>query len=274
MKYRYFVNNRDGQIWQASFPRALHFSSWPQLSILSNVGLGMRISKEYTFTSRALTLTGSDEPALLRAGVIGDIHCEDQVLELVLQHFSRMRTDSVLAVGDIVDGVGDVNRVCALLAEHGVLAVAGNHDRWLLEGSMRELPNATAASTLRSEARFWLEQLPKTRSLQTPRGSMLLCHGFGDNDMATVWPEDEGYALQANFALRELIESRQHRFVVCGHSHKPMVRSIQSLIIINAGTLDRRDRQVCSIIDFALGNAEFFDASRGVITSAERFALS
>ena len=83
------------------------------------------------------------------------------------------------------------------------------------------------------------------------RGAMLLCHGFGEDDMATVRPEDEGYALESNFALQALMESRKHRFVICGHSHQPMVRSIQPLTIINAGTLDRRDRQVCSVIDFS-----------------------
>lgn len=206
--------------------------------------------------------------------MIGDIHCEDQVLELVLRHFSSMGTDTVLAVGDIADGVGDVNRACSLLIEHGVLTVAGNHDRWLLEGSMRELPDATAASALRRESRTCLEQLPKTRSFQTSRGSLLLCHGFGENDMATIRPDDDGYALESNLALQLLSRSGSHRFVVCGHSHQPMVRKIGSLLVINAGTLHRCDRQVCSFIDFENGSVEFFDIKGDTISSAERTSFT
>lgn len=206
--------------------------------------------------------------------MIGDIHCEDSVLELVLQHLSTVGADTVLAVGDIVDGVGDVNRACFLLAEQGVLTVVGNHDRWLLEGSMRELPGATAASALRRESRVWLEQLPKTRSFQTSRGSLLLCHGLGEDDLATIRPEDEGYALESNLALQALVRSKKYRLVVCGHSHQPMVRSIGPLIVINAGTLDRNDRQVCSVIDFENGSVEFFDVAGKVISGAERFSLA
>lgn len=219
-------------------------------------------------------MTRSGERVLRRVGVIGDLHCEDEVLELVLLHFSKACADTVLSVGDIVDGTGDVNNVCSLLVQHRVLAVAGNHDRWILTGSMREMANATAISALSSVTREWLAQLPKTRSFQTPSGRLLLCHGLGEDDMAEVGPEDEGYALQSNFALQELVLSGQHRFVVCGHSHKPMVRNIGSLTIINAGTLGREGRQTCVLIDFARGSVEFFDASRGVISSAERFVLT
>jgi predicted phosphodiesterase len=210
---------------------------------------------------------------LRRVGVVGDIHCEDELLELVLRHFAGEGTDATLAVGDIVDGVGDVNRACSLLAEHGVFTVAGNHDRWILERSMRELPNATAAGTLRGEARTWLERLPTTRSFQTPLGGLLLCHGLGEDDMAGLRPDDHGYSPDSNLALWALVESRLHRFVVNGHTHEAMVRKIGQLTIINAGTLDRNCRQVCSVIGFESGSVQFYEVVHGGMTSAERFGL-
>jgi putative phosphoesterase len=210
---------------------------------------------------------------LTRVGVIGDIHGEDEVLDRVLQHFASVGVPTVLAVGDMVDGVGDVNRACSLLAEYGVLAVAGNHDRWILAGRMRDLRDATPAVALTNESRAWIEHLPRTRSFDTPGGPLLLCHGLGEDDMAELRSGDSGYALESNFALQALIESREFRFVVNGHAHERMVRSLGRLTIINAGTLSGGHLQTCCVLDFELGEGEFLDAGRDPITRIERFSL-
>jgi predicted phosphodiesterase len=85
--------------------------------------------------------------ALALIGIIGDVHGEDVRLENALR-FLEAQTENVFCTGDVVDGAGDVNRCCALLQEHGVVTVRGNHDRWLLEGSMRDLKEATPVQEL------------------------------------------------------------------------------------------------------------------------------
>lgn len=211
---------------------------------------------------------------LHRAGVIGDIHCEDAVLDRVLRHFCSMDLDTILSVGDVTDGLGDVNRVCALLREHNVVTVAGNHDRWTLEEAMRALPNATPKDDLTNAHRAWLRQLPMTTTFQTPMGALLLCHGLGENDMAMVRPSHDGYAIEANLDLQSLLKAKRYRFVVSGHSHEPMVRTIGDLTLINAGTLDRHDRQVCCAVDFDEREVEFFDITEHAVIEAELFLLN
>jgi putative phosphoesterase len=221
----------------------------------------------------ALSESSPSGPVLCQVGVIGDIHSEDEALALAIQHFTEAGIDTLLSVGDVVDGAGDVNRACSLIQKHGVLAVCGNHDRWILRDSHRNLPGATASSPLRDDCREWLFQLPQTRSFQTPRGPLLLCHGLGEDDMAALRPDDQGYALESNLALDALVRSKRYRFVINGHTHLPMVRSIRQLTIINAGTLCRFDRQVCSVVDFEQGNVEFFNIKDGRVSRAERFTL-
>ena len=206
---------------------------------------------------------------LRRAGLIGDIHCELGSLQRVIDHFRTWQVDTLLAVGDIADGPGDLTATCALLRQNSVLAVAGNHDRWLLAGEMRELPDATPVAALTPEARAYLGALPKTRLLESPRGKVLLCHGLGEDDMASVRPDDEGIALHNNHALWRLIKNGAQRFVVNGHSHRPMVRTIQGLTILNAGTLHPEHRPVCSIADFDAGKLQLFDVSNAGVTPAE-----
>ncbi len=206
---------------------------------------------------------------LRRAGIIGDIHCEVVRLKRVIEHFHSVGVDSVLAVGDIADGPGDLTEACSLLQAADALVVAGNHDRWLLAAEMRDLPDATPPETVTPEARRYLSLLPKTRLLESPRGRVLLCHGLGDDDMASVRPDDDCEALLANAAFVKLLNARRARFVVNGHSHRPMLRTIDGLTILNAGTLHPKHRPVCSIADFDKGEVQVYDLRGNDVSAAE-----
>ena len=126
---------------------------------------------------------------LTRAAALGDIHTEDLLLEQSLV-FIRQQVDTILGVGDIVDGFGDVNRCCDLLRTNGVHVVRGNHERWLLNDEMRMLNDASKYADIRPDLIVWLETLPATLSFETPDGALLLCHGLGTNDMAKLLPDD------------------------------------------------------------------------------------
>ncbi len=211
---------------------------------------------------------------LARFGAVGDIHCEDALLAAALDHLAVQRLDHVLAVGDIADGRGDVNRCCELLERHGVTAVAGNHDRWLLTEQARDLPEATQLAGVSERTRLFLTQLPRSVRFDTIAGPLLLCHGLGDNDMAKISPDDYGYALESNFELQNLIRS-DHSLVLCGHTHRRMVRSFGALTIVNAGTLRSADTPCFVVLDLDGRFAQFFDlAVDGTVTEAERLSFA
>ncbi len=195
-------------------------------------------------------------------GLIGDVHCEHARLAASLAFFRQRGVDGICAVGDIVDGYGDPDRCVELLAEHDVTAVAGNHERWLLTGVMRELDDATSQNDLSLESRQWLSSLPRTRHLSTVLGSVLLCHGLGEDDMKGVRPEDYGYALETNDALSLLIQ-RGERLVINGHTHRRMVRTISGLTIINAGTLARGWGPCIGVLDLNEPSVSFYDVDEG-----------
>jgi predicted phosphodiesterase len=206
---------------------------------------------------------------LRRAGVIGDIHCEVVRLKRVFEHFHSLGIDTVLAVGDIADGPGDLTEACSILQNAGALVVAGNHDRWLLSAEMRDLPDATQPEAVTPGARAYLSALPKTRLLESPRGRVMLCHGLGEDDMASVRPDDDCEALRGNAAFLKLLAERPARFVINGHSHRPMLRTIDGLTILNAGTLHPMHRPVCSIADFDAGEVQVYDIRGTAISPAE-----
>lgn len=224
---------------------------------------------------------------LRRLGLLGDIHCEDERLATALAFLQTQALDLLCAVGDLVDGPGDVNRTIELLQEHRVITVRGNHERWLFSGEMRSLPESNARGDLVDPAFEYLSLLPTVRRLETVAGSAMLCHGLGTDDMAGVWPADDHLQLHANYPLWQLVSRREFRFVLNGHTHQRLVRNFSNgneaeigLTIINAGTLFRKHRPCFCIADFGAGFVQYFDLEPALtphefqVLPAERFSLA
>lgn len=217
----------------------------------------------------------SEEPTLRRIGVIGDVHAEDAALEAALGFLRGLGDlDALLCTGDIVDGAGDVNRCCALLRQAGARTVRGNHDRWFLETVADRAPGHPHYAIDLFACAF-LAALPSTRRFRTPRGPLLLCHGLGADDMGGVYPDGSGTDPEAIFRLHALAGAAEFRFVLNGHTHRRMVRTVGDLTLINAGTLHRGypDRGFL-VADFERGVAQFYDlADEGTITPANAVPL-
>ena len=168
-----------------------------------------------------------------------------------------------MCVGDIVDGPGDADLTCDILQDKDVVTVAGNHERWFLNGLLRDKPFATQQVSDRTRA--FLQGLPVTLSFETPAGNALLCHAVGDDDESFLRPDTMGYALRDIPALFELMARHDVDFMLAGHSHEIMVRRFEGLTVINAGTIHQDfDAHYC-LVDFENLVASFFYAD------AERF---
>lgn len=196
---------------------------------------------------------------LRTVGVLGDVHCDAVRVATALACFRAERVDAVLAVGDLVDGPGDVNRALELLENHDVLAVAGNHERWLFGEALRELPHASSLRELSDEGARYLRSLPPTRDLDTVGGLALLCHGLGAHDMAKVEAHDQPQDLAQNAPLQELLQAGRYAYVINGHTHSRLVRRIGALTLINAGTLLEGDDPCCLVVDFERESVRVFD---------------
>ena len=210
----------------------------------------------------------------IRIGILGDIHAEDAYLKSALAHLDAAGVDLRVAVGDIVDGRGSVDECYALLVAANVLVVCGNHERWFLDNTMRELPEATPQSAVSPDTMRYLSNLPVELDSESSVGKARLCHGLGANDMAKVNPDDYGYALKVNDDLNALLD-RGYRFVINGHTHRPMARQIGGTTIINGGTLKYDNDPGFLILDTAAGEVEFFRFSRdGSIDLNKRVELN
>jgi predicted phosphodiesterase len=222
--------------------------------------IGLSTQRYWKSTHFAEEILG--KPAMLqKIGVIGDIHAEAVYLQAALEFLRDLPFDALLCTGDVVDGAGDVNTCCQLLADNAVQTVRGNHDDWFLEGQFRDLPDATPIAGIEPDWKEYLSTLPLVREFETPKGLLLLCHGIGYDTMRKVLPDDSGYALESNFELHALIRSGRYRWMVNGHTHQRMVRTIDGLTIVNAGTLLHHHDPGFLTIDFEKGSIQFYEVN-------------
>lgn len=201
--------------------------------------------------------------------LIGDVHAEHDLLERALVTLRGMGVQRVLCVGDIVDGPGSVDRCCELLREHQVIAVRGNHDRWMLHDTLRDIRHATRREDLSHESLAYLESLPAFRSVSGLLPGAMLCHGLGPNDMASVTPDDFGYALEVKTELHHLLADPSVTAVFNGHTHRRMVRHFRGLTIVNAGTLHRSQEPGIVIVEPGAGDVSWLslcEPDPGIVT--------
>ena len=184
-----------------------------------------------------------------RAGVIGDVHAEDVRLAGALDWLSGQSVDVILCTGDIADGLGCINTTCRLLKDAEVLTVAGNHDRWLLRNRVRHVADAHHLTDLDDESQEYLSGLPRSRTLDTVAGPLLLCHGVLENDLAKVWPGTQRSPIERSTEMDGLVAAATHRFVINGHMHYRVLIDFEAVVLVNAGTL-RGPFSGVSVVDF------------------------
>lgn len=184
-----------------------------------------------------------------RLGIIGDVHAEHAHLAIALDYLQRAKVDAIVCTGDIVDGKGNVSHCCAMLAEHGVRTVRGNHDRWLVEGKARHVANAHLSSELDDFSLNFLNELPTQISLATTQGQLLLCHGVANNDLQKIWPGTKRMPIERSSKLDEIIASGEFTYMINGHVHYRTMINFHTFTLFNAGTLKGDHRPGFSILD-------------------------
>jgi predicted phosphodiesterase len=193
-----------------------------------------------------------------RIGLIGDVHAEDDRLRLAINHLQEYELCEILCTGDVVDGPGCPDACIEMLEKAGVKTVRGNHDRWLLEEKARHIENAHTRASISSRSIDYLENLPTKIELQTIKGTLLLCHGIGENDLKKVWPGTQRMKVERSAELDKIIATGDYRMVINGHMHFNTIVNFTSLTLLNAGTITGGYWPNFSVIDFETWEIENF----------------
>ncbi|MBI3921786.1 MAG: metallophosphoesterase family protein [Armatimonadetes bacterium] len=183
----------------------------------------------------------------MKIALLGDIHANLPALEATLTDIEREGCDHILDTGDLVGYGPFPNEVIDLLRRHHIRSTLGNYDRRVFRfgekpGKDRKLlakdplKYATIKWTRESLSPKNLDYLHALPSSQQPIfGGMrlLVVHG-------TIDSIKEGLRSDTPEArLEELSHQITGDIVVCGHSHDPFIRRVDSTWFVNTGSVGR-----------------------------------
>lgn len=181
---------------------------------------------------------------MTRVAVIADVHANLAALDAVLAELERDSPDAVIVAGDVVGGPEPAATLDRLMALERTHFVRGNVDRVVVEAFDEGRPfdpeeqsparksGAWNATRLTRAHRDFLAGFDDYVVLPVEGlGEVLVCHGSprSDEEIMTSLTPDE--------PLRRMLAGVEQRLVVCGHTHVQFDRSLDSMRIVNAGSV-------------------------------------
>ncbi|WP_428534478.1 metallophosphoesterase family protein [Rhodopila sp.] len=188
----------------------------------------------------------------MKIGVVSDLHCNLQGLELALQAMGDV--DELLCLGDSIFEYQFSNDVVARLQQRGAHIIQGNHEEGFLSPSgirARQRPGIDPALL------GFLAEQPYRRSLELAGKRLLMVH-------STPW-EPRGEYIHPHSAKLDRFAEADADIVLYGHTHCQVVKRIGGVLVINPGSAgDARDsrngRQLsCAVLDTVSEEVQVID---------------
>ena len=181
----------------------------------------------------------------MRYGIITDIHNNVTALRAVLKELERMECDRIICCGDLI-GIGPdpEESVQELLRIPGLIAVRGNHERYLLEGMPTEYPNSEHMSPEEMAQHRWEHRLLSEESVAFLRGLPkridFVTEGLRISVMHSCMDRNGQYSKAVmhptEAEVKIMFADVSSDIILYGHDHAPNVSRGEKLHI-NVGSL-------------------------------------
>ena len=183
----------------------------------------------------------------MRIAVFSDIHGNILALNQVLEDIEKQGYDRVFCLGDLVGYGPHPNRVIETINESGIQTIMGNYD----EGVGYERGDCGCAYVTDEEKQDGKKSIEGTTNKVTPKNKetlrtlhhkieitangykILLVHGSPRRINEYLYED------RPERSLTRMLESIDADILVCGHTHKPYHRIVNSIHIINDGSVGK-----------------------------------
>lgn len=193
-----------------------------------------------------------DGTELLKVGIVSDLHCNPEGLDLALEAMGNV--DELLCLGDSIFEYRFSNDVVARLRERRAHIIQGNHEEVFLSAAgVRARERAGIDPALLT----FLAEQPLRRYLELAGKRLLLIH-------STPWEPRGEYVHPHSTKLNRFAEADAD-IVLYGHTHCQVVKRVGSVLVINPGSAgDARDssnnRQLsCAVLDLSSEEVQVID---------------
>ena len=187
----------------------------------------------------------------MKIAILSDLHANFVALQAVLEHIENWRPDHVVVAGDFVNRGPRPAESLRMLVEKsasgGWLFIRGNHEDYVIEQSSPQAPVEGPLAAVHRPSRWTANQLgsdiallvdmPFQQSLWDPNGNELrFVHASMLGNRVGIYPETPDERLPAKLGVGAPLPSHNLAVFGVGHTHRPLIRTKNSTLIVNAGS--------------------------------------
>ncbi len=182
----------------------------------------------------------------MKIAVIADPHANLIALQAAVADIDAWRPDAVLVAGDIVNRGPRPKECLDLILDkvrtNGWLLVRGNHEDYVIDQANPGAPRSGSAEQVHRPSIWTLNQLggdvsplqarPFQQSLKGPDGrEVRLVHASMRGIRDGIFPETHNKELRKQIAPVSGLAA-----FIAGHTHRPLVRWLDGVLVVNAGS--------------------------------------
>ena len=188
----------------------------------------------------------------MKIAVLSDIHANFVALNTAVEHIETWKPDFVIVAGDLVNRGPRPMECLRLIQEKSKsqnwLMVRGNHEDYVISQANPLEPRSGPAFEVH-RASFWtyqqlnrniapLQEMPFQQSLLDPNGNEIrFVHASMSGNRDGIYPETSDESLALKIFPNGTHRSKVPLVLFCvGHTHRPLIRSLNGVLIINAGS--------------------------------------
>ncbi|MDO4535982.1 MAG: metallophosphoesterase family protein [Clostridium perfringens] len=175
----------------------------------------------------------------MKIAVISDIHGNIYALDEVLKDIKKQNVNFTICLGDLVGYGCNPNEVIERIKEEKIPCIKGNYDAsvvdkdytFIRENEINSFSLPWAIKTVTDENINFLKELPKTIVLEFNNKKIQFVHGS---------PRKINEYLTEDYEkINEIIDNFNYDILVCAHTHIPYVKTIDTKLIINDGSVGK-----------------------------------
>jgi predicted phosphodiesterase len=191
-----------------------------------------------------------------RVAVISDIHGNSLALSSVLKDIEDHRIEKIIVAGDST-GPTNQNQVFKTLCKKRAVMIRGNGENRITRKNRNRIKEDTwkqesyagnrwVYNDLETSIHNFLEFLPEERVIEL-RGKLPLriVHGSPNDKLNAQGilheqTSHDSQRLQRVFntiSIEEAVKGLKEPVLICGHTHRPWVRTIEDILVVNPGSV-------------------------------------
>ncbi len=182
-----------------------------------------------------------------KIAVFSDIHGNIEALDAVLKDIENHRVDQMICLGDLVGYLPFPNEVIECVKSLNIPVIMGNYDQGVgfdlndcgcaypseEERKLGDLSLRWTQKAVSTKNKQYLQSLLPQYTLEIDEKQLLFVHGSPRKINEYLFEE------RPESSILRMFPENMPDLMACGHTHKPYIKKIDSMILLNDGSAGR-----------------------------------